>query len=352
MLKSSSLRLSLFLVIKTEFLKIPNYISYLAREQTKVHTDYVSKGFEFLKGKSFIDDQATAEKRKRHKEMYEAILRKQAIQLHETKISYEAELKKLAFKERLKAHWKNLRQSMQEATSTKAGVMTLLQHCAASHAAEIAIEENIDVKDVQFAIKTHQDSSSIAQEATVVGYIDAPSASEEEFAMFVEKLQKACPVANRMAIEWRNSSFADRNKQMEFPSQWPNSDRAAFDPYDFRKEIASKGGENDAGINKFSSDLRHEGMSFRDLNDLQAKDSQSKNVERNTGKFENQQDKTDRKAVPEVSNQGEQQQAGSEVRLPHGTPGEHRMNSTGNDLRNPSSLNHEEVPTANGDKKC
>ncbi|CCW60580.1 unnamed protein product [Phytomonas sp. EM1] len=351
MLKYSSSRLSVFSDLKTELLKIPKYLSFLVNEQAKAHANSASQAIEFLKGKSFGIDAATEEKLKKHREMYDSILRGQARKLNEDRAKYKAKLAKLGFKERLKIDWKNLKKSMQSTMSMEAGVMALLQHCAVSHAAKIAIENDINVQDVQFVLEEQQTPNSIEGEKVVVGYIDAPAASEEEFAMFVEKLQKACPVANRMNIEWRNRSFFEKDTPMKFPSQGPDAEGGAPYSHNLRGKIRSNLGEVNVDTDPFFNHLRHEGMSSRNPFDPEGSPSQSNKEGGDAGEPENQEDRANQKTDSKLSNQREQQRTESEAHVPEGTPGMHRMRSTEGDARSSSNSNSETTPTPNGDGK-
>lgn len=109
--------------------------------------------------------------------------------------------------ERQKSTWESLKEvvvdaknTVASATSKQAGVVALVQHCAAAHAAEVAIANNIDVKSVT----VQMERDAISGEETVVGYIDAPAATEEEVYVYAQKLEQACPAAKlHGAVEWR-----------------------------------------------------------------------------------------------------------------------------------------------------
>jgi hypothetical protein len=97
-------------------------------------------------------------------------------------------------------------QSLRDSTSSNAGVVALVQHCARAHMAEVAVEQNIDVRDVTI-LTERAAGGAVGQNATVVGYIDAPAATEEEAMAFAAKLQKACPAARTHgSIEWRRGA--------------------------------------------------------------------------------------------------------------------------------------------------
>ncbi|KAG5467814.1 hypothetical protein LSCM4_00898 [Leishmania orientalis] len=194
-----------FAVFVEELKKVPAYFTYRAREGAKTYVDSASKTMEFLKGEDPNEDPVIRGKRRQHREMYQAILREQAAKEHEKAEQMRANL---SWKEKLQLSFKEAKESVAQMTSTKAGVMALLQHCTASHAAEVALEEGIDVKNVQMVVEKAAANRSIGHEEVVVGYIDAPAASREEVMAFAEKLHKACPVASSMHIEWRQGSAA------------------------------------------------------------------------------------------------------------------------------------------------
>ena len=114
-------------------------------------------------------------------------------------------------------------ESAKAVTSKQQGVMALVQHCTAAHAAEVAVEQGIDVKSVNIVLEevkasarsngaSEQQQTALGEGPRVVGYIDAPGATEEEVMQFAERLTNACPAANTMRnhIEWRkvDSSYA------------------------------------------------------------------------------------------------------------------------------------------------
>ena len=64
----------------------------------------------------------------------------------------------------------------------------------------MAADLDVDVKSVQVTTE----KSAVGEGTRVVGYIDAPAATEEEVLVFAQRLQKACPAANSYGdIEWR-----------------------------------------------------------------------------------------------------------------------------------------------------
>ncbi len=97
---------------------------------------------------------------------------------------------------------KSLLGSLRNAFSAKSGIVALIQHCTAAHAAEVAAEQNIDVKNVTIKVE----KAAVGQGEKVVGYIEAPMASEEEVLVFAQKLEKSCPAARMHgSIEWRRA---------------------------------------------------------------------------------------------------------------------------------------------------
>nr|CAJ2471820.1 unnamed protein product [Leishmania braziliensis] len=196
-------------VFVKELKKVPAYLSYKAREGARTYVDSASKAVEFLKGEDLNEDPVMRSKRRQHRDMYQAILREQAVKVQEDAAQRRASL---SWKEKLQLSFKEAKESMAQMTSAKAGAMALLQHCTASHAAEVALEQGIDVKNVQVVFEKVAANNSVGYEEVVVGYIDAPVASKEEVMAFAEKLHKACPVARSMHIEWRQGS-ADVREQ-------------------------------------------------------------------------------------------------------------------------------------------
>ncbi|KAK7200804.1 OsmC-like protein [Novymonas esmeraldas] len=203
MYRLTSARRGLLATLAEELKKVPAYLAHRAEGRARPYVDSASNAVEFLKGENPSEDPATREKRRQHKEMYEKILREQAA----TADAHAAQVRdRLTWKERLQLSLANAKESLAQMTSTKAGAMALLQHCTASHAAEVALEQGIDVRHVQMVLEKSATGGSVGAETVVVGYIDAPAASREEAMAFAEKLHKACPVAHSMHIEWRHGS--------------------------------------------------------------------------------------------------------------------------------------------------
>nr|CCD13039.1 unnamed protein product [Trypanosoma congolense IL3000] len=146
-----------------------------------------------------------AEKRRRHREAYEEILRRQWQKSDE---GLRRAMEGKSLKERVMAATAAALKGLKEATSTNSGAMALLQHCTAAHAAEVAVEQGIDVKSVTMQVEERKTGTEVGSETVVVGYIDAPNTTEEEMMAFAEKLSNRCPVANAMRekIEWRRAN--------------------------------------------------------------------------------------------------------------------------------------------------
>lgn len=197
-------RLGVFSAFVEELKKVPAYFSHKAQQGANAYVDAASQTLEFLKGEDPSESPEVRAKRRQHKETYQAILDQQAAKAAEERAKEKQERAQLSWKQRLQLSMQEAKEAVQQMTSAKAGVMALLQHCTASHAAEVAIEQGIDVKNVQMVFEKAAATNSVGFEEVVVGYIEAPSASQEEVMAFAEKLQKACPVANTMHIEWRH----------------------------------------------------------------------------------------------------------------------------------------------------
>ncbi|CBZ30273.1 conserved hypothetical protein [Leishmania mexicana MHOM/GT/2001/U1103] len=210
MYRCTRVHCGLLAVLVGELKKVPAYVSYKAREGAKAYVDSASKAMEFLKGEDPNEDPVMRGKRRQHRELYQAVLREQAAKAQEDAAQRRANL---SWKEKLQLSFKEARESVAQMTSAKAGVMALLQHCTASHAAEVALEQGIDVKNIQMVFEKAAANNSVGCEEIVVGYIDAPGASHEEVMAFAEKLHKACPVAKSMHIEWRQGNADSRGHE-------------------------------------------------------------------------------------------------------------------------------------------
>lgn len=182
-----------------EMRKVPSYIGFRVRERVQSGV----KLAKFVAGEDVYVDEATREARRKHKEMYNKILAEQQKAEKEKQAMATAGMTRF---QKWRYQFQQTKQQMREATSMKAGQMALLQHCTTSHAAEVAMEQNIDVKNVKMAMEKRQNKDGLGVEEVVVGYINAPSASEEQVQVFAAALQQACPVARRMQVEWRHGA--------------------------------------------------------------------------------------------------------------------------------------------------
>lgn len=218
-------RLSLFSALAAELAKIPAYLSYQVREAAEEHVQSAAQTVNFLKGDNSHHSPEIAEKRRQHKEMYDAIQRHQARKSQESR---QAALQHLGWKERIKAQIQEAKTALSQATSAKAGHMALLQHCTASHAAEVAMEQGIDVKNVSMVLEKRDSPNAVGYEEVVVGYIEAPAASSEEVMVFAKKLESACPVASRMTVEWRSGPAAKEGGASSMDSQTFASGESVF----------------------------------------------------------------------------------------------------------------------------
>ncbi|ESL06975.1 hypothetical protein TRSC58_05343 [Trypanosoma rangeli SC58] len=128
--------------------------------------------------------------------------------------------------------------------------MALLQHCTASHAAEVAVEEGIDVKTVTWQLEKKKTGTQVGYKTVVVGYIDAPKASEAEVMAFAEKLQKRCPVANSMKgrIEWRSMSSTTPKAEGGNKDEEDTADAIPTGTPGFRRYISSTAKEVGGGL--------------------------------------------------------------------------------------------------------
>ncbi|EPY25472.1 hypothetical protein AGDE_02586 [Angomonas deanei] len=199
-------RLGLFSVLKEELQKVIPYMSYQVKNSDKLSVEGLSQAVDFLKGENKEESPEMQERRKKHKEVYHEILRqKEAKEKEAMRQKYAP----LTYKQKLSALWDDIK----AACSPQAGAMALLQQCTASHAAEVAIEQGIDVKNVQMVLEKQTQGEGLEEHSVVVGYIDAPAASEEEVMAFAEKLHKACPAANTMHIEWRHGNSDEYGKK-------------------------------------------------------------------------------------------------------------------------------------------
>lgn len=229
MLRRTAASLGLLSVIREELAKVPGYLSHRTQEAAGLHVQSAGKAIDFLKGESPGETPEMREKRLKHKEMYDAIMKEtqaKAAALREAERAATADLRaKLPWVQKVKAAMSDARAAVQSMVSQRSATMALLQHCTASHAAEVAVEQGIDVKNVHMVIEQQQKPWSVEYESVVVGYIDAPAVSEEEVMVFAEKLQRACPVANSMHIQWRQDTRGEDylREQQQRQEQNPSS---------------------------------------------------------------------------------------------------------------------------------
>lgn len=97
--------------------------------------------------------------------------------------------------------WEKVKNELMAVFGPKAGVAAIVDHCAKAHAAEVAVDLDIDVKSVQ----VQSERSAVGEGSHVVGYIDAPAATQEEVHVFAQRLTKACPAARTFGdVVWRH----------------------------------------------------------------------------------------------------------------------------------------------------
>lgn len=183
---------SFLAVLGTELRKIGPVLSYTAR-----HLSQVMQGTDGAP--------QDAERERLHKAAYRQALAQQHARARDAHAAAAAAVSNASLRERVRFHFQGALESLKASTSRKSGVVAIVQHCAASHAAEVAVEQGIDVKSVTVVLeKSTTDQRAIAEDK-VVGYIEAPQASDAELYEFAHRLQRACPAARAMEgrIEWR-----------------------------------------------------------------------------------------------------------------------------------------------------
>eukprot|EP00796_Vickermania_ingenoplastis_P007230 gene7230-5081_t len=162
----------------------------------------------FVMGEEVYMDGKQKEKRQRLQELYNQIMARQA----------EARAKKWEEATAGMNRWEKAKLMMRNAaasTTPQAAQMALLNHCTTAHAAEVALEQNIDVRDLVMKVEQRPRQDGVGYEDVVVGLIDAPNATGEEVHAFSQALQKACPVARRMEVEWQQVAPASRSSAEE-----------------------------------------------------------------------------------------------------------------------------------------
>lgn len=154
--------------------------------------------------------------RQKHKELYHKFLQQQ---YEEAQKKRNLETKGMTAYQKLKY---DLKQFQEQNLSQKAGAMSLLRHCIASHAASLAMEQNLDVQNINLVTErrvkkssSHPQSSTVEYEDVVVGYISAPKATNEEVYAFARAVGDACPAAKAMQVEWRVGSSSHTGSKEE-----------------------------------------------------------------------------------------------------------------------------------------
>lgn len=194
---------SIFSATWVELKKLSAFLSSKIRHKV---ADNV-KMMKYISGEDVYSDEASRIRRQKHQELYSKII-------EQTK-QKEAEKRKeklhgLPLGARWMAKLRDGASAFQQSTSVEAGKMVLLQHCAASHAAEIALTNNVDLKNIRMVLEKQRTSEGgeVAENDVVVGYIDAPNTSDEELHAFAAAVQRSCPVSRHMHIEWRSENYS------------------------------------------------------------------------------------------------------------------------------------------------
>jgi hypothetical protein len=162
-------------------------------KESVAHVTSVAKGVD---GKSQDELEKEAKKKeavdKYNSDMHRAAVEAQAIEWER--------IKDLPLYTRVGLRLQTTWESLRHATSTQAAVVALVERCAVSHAADVAVEQGIDVRSVTMNVE----KASVGEGDKVVGYIEAPNATDEEVYAFAAKLQKSCPAARlHNDIVWR-----------------------------------------------------------------------------------------------------------------------------------------------------
>lgn len=236
MYRASPLSHGLWSVIAQELGKVPASVLFTLRQQREKTALALTRGVQFLQGHDQQESAEMQSRRQQHKEMYSAIMQAQARRAAEQRAK---ELASRTWLQRMRFHMASLAKELKASLSTSAGVMALVQQCTAAHAAEVAMEQGIKVEDVTMSVEVRPHPSAVGEtEEVVVGYIDAPAATEEEVYVFAERLQQACPMARQMHIEWRSRQHAPRGSErdtereaadrpMEMPTYEPSRRKSA-----------------------------------------------------------------------------------------------------------------------------
>jgi hypothetical protein len=198
-MQRTATRLGVFSVVREEMSKIFPVFTHTAESTKRAISSYGN----ILMGKDGATPEQIA-KEQEHRKAYQEILAKKAQQ---EAAQRAAQKRHMTFFQRIQISLEDLKNS----TSKKSGVVALVQHCAAAHAAEVAIEQGIDVKSVTIQLEHSTVAQGVTSDSKVVGYIDAPAASEEQVMAFAARLERVCPAARAMEgrIDWRQVSSKD-----------------------------------------------------------------------------------------------------------------------------------------------
>jgi hypothetical protein len=178
MLRRSIPKFSLFSVLKEELGKAKEILAHDLTNYSK-----------------FLSGEDISEKEKKIREKHQELAQKDAQAAAEAR-------SKLSWSEKMAAAVEELK----SATKTNAAVVALVQHCARAHMAEIAVEQDIDIRNINIVTEGVKNEAGVEVEEKVIGYIEAPSATNEEVMVYAKKLERACPAARTHGgIEWRRS---------------------------------------------------------------------------------------------------------------------------------------------------
>jgi hypothetical protein len=213
MLRRSPLRVSFIATVREEAIKAANWVLYGATETAATATS-VLKGHNGLTPEQIEREEKLRQRMREDRERAAAVAAAQREaaaareqQQHRDAATSHSDVKSPSpphhhesLYHRLAVAVRGMASSMQQTFSTSAGAAAVIDHCTKAHAAEVAIEQGIDVKSVNVVAE----KSAVGQGTKIVGYIEAPAATEEEVFVFAQKLQKECPAAKMHGdIEWR-----------------------------------------------------------------------------------------------------------------------------------------------------
>jgi hypothetical protein len=143
----------------------------------------------------FLSGEDVSEREKKIREKHQELAQKDAQAAADVR-------SKMSWRERLAASLEELKNS----TKTNAAVVAMVQHCARAHMAEIAVEQDIDIRNIHIITEGVKNEQGVDVEEKVIGYIEAPSATNEEVMAYAHKLERACPAARTHGgIEWRRA---------------------------------------------------------------------------------------------------------------------------------------------------